>query len=149
MSTKMLSRRGSALPSVFDDFFKPWSNWFDDGGGSMSRTLTVPAVNVKETENDYNISLAAPGMTKEDFRIDVENNMLTISAEKEESKEEKEERYTREEYNYSSFTRSFNLPEDIQQDNITAKYQDGILYITMPKKEEAKKAATLHNIVVK
>jgi HSP20 family protein len=71
------------------------------------------------------VSLAAPGMKKEDFKIDVDGNMLTISSEKEETKEEKEKKFTRKEYNYSSFSRSFTLPDEVNKEKIDAKYEDG------------------------
>ena len=148
MSTKSLVKPGERFPSVFDDFFKPWNEWFTNSGLS-SKPLTVPAVNVVENRNEYKVSLAAPGMKKADFQIDVEGNMLTISSEKEETKEEKEKRFTRKEYNYSSFSRSFTLPDEVNKDKIDAKYEDGILKLVLPKKEEAKKAAISKHIAVK
>lgn len=148
MLTKALTKNGGTLPAVFDDFFKPWNEWFDLGSGVFNRTLTVPAVNIMETKDDFKLSFAVPGMKKDDFHIGIEGNMLTISSEKEESHEEKEDRFTRKEYNYSSFSRSFSLPEYVVKDNIQATYTDGVLHITLPKKEEAKKSLT-KNIVVK
>jgi HSP20 family protein len=148
MLTKALTRNGATLPTVFDDFFKPWNDWFDLGSGVLNRTLTVPAVNIMETKDDFKLSFAVPGMKKDDFHIGIEGSMLTISSEKEESHEEKEDRFTRKEYNYSSFARSFSLPEYVVKDNIQATYTDGVLHITLPKKEEAKKSLT-KNIVVK
>ena len=147
MSTRALSRP-TLMPSLFEDFFKPWSQWFDDGGFS-SRVMNVPAVNITENADHYNVSLAAPGLKKEDFKIDIDGNMLTISSEKEERKEQKEEKYTRKEYSYSSFSRSFTLPEDVKQEAIDARYQDGVLNLTLPRKEEAKRAVTTKNIAVK
>lgn len=144
MSTKDLIRRGETLPSVFNDFFKPWDKWFDTNSGSLSRMLTVPAVNIIEKQNHFEISLAAPGMKKDDFQIDVEGNMLTISAEAEERKEDKEGRHTRQEYNFTSFSRSFTLPEGVQKDKIDASYENGVLKLVLPKTEEAKKTATKH-----
>lgn len=133
MPTRALSRV-SPLPSVFDDFFRPFNEIFNSD--IMPRVTTVPSVNVTEKDNSFMVALAAPGLTKEDFKIDVEGNMLTISAEKEESQEEKEgERITRKEYNYSSFSRSFTLPETVQQDKIEARYENGVLNLTLPKKE--------------
>jgi HSP20 family protein len=137
MAANALMKPG-LFPSVFDDFFKPWNEWFDNGG-SLTRTATVPSVNVVENEQNYNVSVAAPGLKKEDFKIDLKGNMLTISSEKEEQKEEKEGKYNRKEYNYSSFSRSFTLPEDVNKDQIQAKYEDGVLNLTLPKKEEVKK----------
>ena len=149
MSTKALARNGSTLPNVFDDFFKPWNEWFNDGGNFLAnRTLTVPAVNITESKEDFKLSFAIPGMKKDDFNVAVDGNMLTISSDKEESKEEHENKFTRKEYNYSSFSRSFSLPEDVNKDNIQASYTDGVLTLTLPKKEEAKKA-TFKSIHVK
>lgn len=137
MSVKTLSTKWPGLGLSVKDFFEPWNDWFLDGG---FKTLTIPHVNVSEVEDSYTLSLAVPGMTKKDFIIDVEGNMLTISAEKEENKEEKEKSYARREYNYSSFSRSFTLPEEVVQNKIEASYQDGILKIILPKNEkEAKK----------
>jgi HSP20 family protein len=148
MSTKALSKVGM-LPTVFDDFFKPWNEWFDNGGSLMGRMMTVPAVNIVEDKNDYKVSLAVPGMKKDDFNIDVEGNMLTISSEKEESKEEKDEKYNRKEYSYSSFSRSFTLPEEVNKEKIEAKYEDGLLKLVLPKKEDVKKLAASKHIAVK
>ena len=86
MATQGLIKTGERMPSVFDDFFKPWNEWFDNGG-LWGRTMQVPAVNITEQKDDYLVSLAVPGLKKDDFKIDVEGNMLTISSEKEETKE--------------------------------------------------------------
>jgi HSP20 family protein len=136
------------MPSVFEDFFKPWSQLFDDSG-LVNRVLTVPSVNIKENGDHYTVSLAAPGLKKDDFRIDVEGNMLTISSEKEENKEEKDEKYTRQEYRYSSFSRSFTLPEDVKLEAIDARYTDGVLHIDLPRIEKAKNATASKRIAVK
>lgn len=144
MSTSNLSRREETLPSIFHDFFKPWDKWFDTNGGSLSRMLTVPAVNITEKQDHYEISLAVPGMKKNDFNIDVEGNMLTISAETKEQREEKDEKHTRREFNYASFSRSFTLPEGIVRDKIDASYENGLLKLTVPKTEEARKPASKH-----
>ncbi len=142
MSTKALARNGGNFPAVFDDFFKPWNEWFDTSSNLWNRMLTVPAANIIETKDDYQLSIAAPGMKKSDFDIAVDGGMLTISCEKEESKEDKEDQYTRKEYNYSSFSRSFSLPDEVSKDNIEASYTDGVLKLLLPKKEEAKKTLT-------
>ena len=109
----------------------------------------MPAVNIMETKDEFNVSLAVPGMKKEDFKIDLDGNMLTISCEKEEKKEQKEAKYTRKEYNYSSFSRSFTLPEGVNREKIDAHYEDGILKMTLPKKEEVKKLTSSKHISVK
>ena len=148
MNTRSLSKRIERMPSLFEDFFnKPLLDLFD--GGFSSRLKNVPAVNITERKDDYLVSMAAPGLKKEDFKIDVEGNLLTISSETEEQKEEKEERYTRQEYSYSSFERSFTLPDDINKDKIDAHYKDGVLELILPKKEEAKKMASSKQIAVK
>jgi HSP20 family protein len=144
MATKELSKRSELFPAFFDDFFRPWNDWI-----GMGRSITTPAVNIKENKNNYEVSVAVPGLKKNDINIDVEENMLTISCEKEESKEEKDERYTRKEYNYTSFSRSFTLPEEVIKEKIEAAYEDGVLRITLPKTEETKKAALSKHITVK
>lgn len=140
MGTLALSRATEALPSVFNDFFKPWNDWFENGN-VFGRTLNVPAVNITEGKNEYVLSLAVPGMKKDDFKIDINGNMLTISSEKEENKEEKDAAFTRREYNYSSFSRTFTLPEEIVKEKIEAKYVDGILKVALPVNEKVKQAA--------
>jgi HSP20 family protein len=120
--------------NVLDKFF----------GGDISDFMgdfagTVPSVNIKETKDDVKLDVAAPGMSKDNFKITLENNYLTISAEKQENRENKEEDYDRKEFSYESFQRSFYLPENmVLADKIDAKYTDGILHITVPKAEEAK-----------
>jgi HSP20 family protein len=98
-----------------------------------------PALNIKETDHHFEIELAAPGFTKKDFEVSVENGYLTIKAEKEDTKEAKEENYTRKEFSYNSFMRSLLLPENVLEDAIKAKYNDGILSFRLTKKEEVKK----------
>jgi HSP20 family protein len=138
MGTQLVTKPGSKLPSLFDEFFKPWNEWFDNGS-IMSRTMQVPAVNITEEKDAYHVSLGVPGMKKEDFKIDVDGNMLTISSEKEESKEEKDKKFTRMEYNYASFSRSFTLPDEVAKDKIEASYKDGVLKLTLPRMETASK----------
>lgn len=135
-------------PSVFNNFFKPWNEWFDRPA-LFDRVTTLPAINVKENSDNYTVSLAAPGLKKEDFKLDIEGNMLTISCEKEELEEEKEEKFTRKEYDYFSFSRSFTLPEDVKKEAIDARYEDGVLNIRLPRLEEAKKLAAAKTIAVK
>lgn len=144
--TKALTRVNDIFPEMFDDFFKPWNERFT--GNIWGKMLTIPAANIKENKDNYLISLAAPGLQKEDFHIDLEGNMLTINCEKEESKEEKDEKMTRNEYNFTSFSRTFTLPDEVMMEKIEANYADGILHIQLPKKEEAKKPAPMKNIKV-
>src|SRR5487761_2531148 len=147
MGTLALNKVADRMPSVFDDFFKPWNDLFD--AGLSGRIMNIPAVNITEHKDDYMVSLAAPGLKKEDFNIDVDGNMLTISCEKEEKKEEKEAKYTRKEYSYSSFERSFTMPDGVNKDKIEARYENGLLKLSLPKKEEAKKLAINKHITVK
>ena len=147
----LTKRNGSlinSLPSIFDDFLTKdlfdWSN----SNYSMSGT-TLPAVNVKETADSLVVEMAAPGMKKEDFKVELNNNMLTISSEVQQENENKEEdRYTRKEFSYQSFQRSFQLSrEAVDADNIQAKYENGVLHLTIPKREEVKqKPSRLINI---
>lgn len=148
MSTKALERTGK-LPVFFDDFFKPWNEWFDNGSSIFNRMLTVPAVNVSETKENFMVTLAVPGMKKEDFDIRMDGNMLTISCEKEETKEEKEKAFNRKEYNYSSFSRSFTLPEEVMKEKIDAVYENGELKLMLPKTEKARITETGKHIPVK
>jgi HSP20 family protein len=149
MRTLALSKAIEKMPFAFDDYFKPWNEWFDGESSNLwGRAMNIPAVNVTEHNKEYMVELAVPGMKKDDFKIDIDGNMLTISSEKEETKEEKEKKFTRKEYNYSSFSRSFTLPDEINKEKIDAKYENGILKIALPRKEEVKKI-TAKNIAVK
>jgi HSP20 family protein len=98
----------------------------------------LPAVNISEDRKNYNVEVVAPGFRKEDFKVDVADDILTISAESkhEASEEDKGKQYSRREYSHSSFTRSFQLPEDIKDDNIEANYSDGVLKLSIPKSEQ-------------
>lgn len=131
-----LIKRTDRLPFLFDDFFN--ADWF--GGSNLSKIgFNTPAVNVKETDNDFKVELAAPGLNKEDFNIELDNDVLTISSELKSEKETKEEgKYTRKEFSYQAFKRSFTLPETIDGTGINASYDNGVLAVTLPKKEEAK-----------
>src|SRR5690349_19830963 len=117
---------GSWLSDFFDNekFFD--SDWLKNRG--------LPAVNVKENEKNYEIEVSAPGRSKKDFKISAENGILRISSEQKEEKEGKEKDYTRQEFSYSSFTRSFTLPENANEEEIKASYADGILKLDVAKK---------------
>lgn len=143
MSTKTLMR----MPAFFDDFFRPWNEWFDDG--LTSRVGRIPAVNIEDKEEGYRLTVAVPGMKKSDFEIDVDGNQLTISCSNEESQTEKDARYTRKEYSYQSFERSFTLPDEVNRDRIDASYDNGVLSIMLPKKEEARKQQLSKHIAIK
>jgi HSP20 family protein len=148
MTSKALTRPVTSIPLLFEDFFKPLNNWFDYSS-PVGKMITVPSVNIVENPTDFKVSLAVPGMVKEDFKIDVEDDMITISAQKEENKEEKDEKFTRREYNFSSFSRSFTMPENVKQDAIEATYVDGVLQLVLPKKEEAKATVATRQIPIK
>ena len=137
----MLVKRNELLPkfpSFFSDFFdKEFADWANSNY-SLTNT-TIPAVNIKETKDNFVVKMAVPGMSKKDFKIDLTDNVLTISSEKKDEKEEKDGYYTKQEYSYQSFSRAFTLPKDVvDDDKITAKYENGELVLTIPKKEEAK-----------
>jgi HSP20 family protein len=134
-------RRNELLPglNLFDDFLSRdiW-NW---GLGNHSTTnTTLPAVNIRETVENFEVEMAAPGMSKEDFKVELDGNMLTITSEKKSEHQEKDgKRYTRREFSYQSFQRSFQLPKEVvDAEKIEAKYENGVLRLLIPKKEEAK-----------
>jgi HSP20 family protein len=132
LSTK---RNLPAFNSYFDDFFT--RDLMDFPLRKISST--APSVNIKEDETKFTIEVAAPGMSKTDFNVNIDGDTMTISSVKENREEEKNERYTRREFHYSSFQRSFTLPEDlINLDKITANYGNGILKVELPKLNEAK-----------
>lgn len=102
-----------------------------------NRSNHVPAANVKEDDNGFTIELAAPGMNKGDFEVHVEQDVLTLSAKVKSDDQKKEENYTRREFRFSQFTRSFKLPETVDTENISARYKDGVLSVSLPKNEKA------------
>ena len=128
----------NSFPSLFDNFFS--RDWMDWNSSNYSNTnTTLPAVNVREDDHEFTIEVAAPGMKKDDFKISLDNNQLSISSEIKRENESKDGKYSRKEFSYQSFQRSFRLPvELIDGDKISAKYNEGILCIHLPKKEEVK-----------
>ncbi|HEV8513953.1 MAG TPA: Hsp20/alpha crystallin family protein [Cyclobacteriaceae bacterium] len=127
------------LPSLLEDFFN--REWADSSLANKAFAATLPAVNVREDNDQFTIEVAAPGMKRDDFKVELDQNVLTILSHKEESQAEQNEitNYTRREFNYQSFQRSFTLPENkVEGEKIAARYIDGILLISVPKKEEAK-----------
>lgn len=127
-----------SIPSFIDNLFsRDWMDWSNLNFSSTNTTL--PAVNVRETENEYELEVAAPGMKKDNFKVNLDKDQLTISSQWNEEKSEKESDYTRKEFSYQSFQRSFTIPNHVVDgDKISAKYNNGILRVRLPKREEAK-----------
>lgn len=126
------------FPSMMDNLFS--RDLMDWSTSNFSNTnTTIPAVNIKETNDDFQIEVAAPGMAKKDFKINLENNQLTISSERKAEDQQEADNYSRKEFSYQSFQRTFNLADNlIDGDKISAKYCDGVLCIMLPKREEVK-----------
>lgn len=133
-----LARFSQQYPSLFDRFFE--NDLFDWSNRNFSATnTTLPSVNIKESIDDFEVEVAAPGFAKDDFKIELNRDMLTISSEKEINNEIKEgQQFTQREFSYQSFSRSFTLPNIVDSEKIGARYENGILRITIPKKEESK-----------
>ena len=137
----MLPVKSSLLPTVSRFFEDDWNNLFDWSNRNYSTfSTTLPSVNIKETGDAYLVEMAAPGMNKNDFQIEIHNNVLTIKYEsKNENELSEDENYTRREFCYHSFRRSFNLNKEVVDDaKIKATYKDGILNLSLPKKEEVR-----------
>lgn len=137
-----LMRTNNNLPSLIENFFGRDMNDFFNANHAVS---SVPAVNVLEHQDGFRIEVAAPGLKKEDFKLNLNHNNLTISAYQETRKDDQtneqstdREKYTRREFSYSSFQRTFTLPTSVDADSIKASYIDGVLTIELPKREEAK-----------
>jgi HSP20 family protein len=133
--TTLVKRNRAFFPTLVNDLFD--TNVFDLNGDTFkwSNAKLTPSVNVTETAKEFKVELAAPGLEKKDFKIEVENGILTISAEKQEEKEEKDKNWIRKEFSYNQFVRSFQVPETTLADKIDAKYENGVLKISLPKKE--------------
>lgn len=133
-----LVRYQNQWPGLFDRFFNNDFEGWNRNNFSMTNT-TLPNLNIKETKDSFLVEVAAPGFEKSDFKIELNNDLLTISSEKKVNNELKDgERITKQEFSYQSFSRSFTLPEHVDEEKISAKYENGILSIDIPKKEEAK-----------
>ncbi len=134
----LIKRNENWLPSVFDDMFK--TDWLGGTTNVNNIGTRIPAVNIQESEDNFVVEVAAPGKTREDFKIELDNDVLTISSEDKKEKEtsDKNGAYTRKEFSYSTFKRAFSLPESVDSDKISASYKNGVLEIALPKKEEAK-----------
>ena len=130
----VISKRTS-FPSLAEEFFG--RDLFNDLMG-WNREFTIPSVNIAEKNQGYFIEVAAPGLSKDDFKIDLEDHVLTISSKKEEKKEDKSENFIRREFNYTSFSRSFTLPEWVNEEKISASQKDGVITIELPRKDESK-----------
>jgi HSP20 family protein len=133
-------QNGDLMPSLTSDFFG--NRFFDTDLLSFEKDffdggIKVPLANVAETSKEFKVELSAPGFKKEDFKVEIEDDALVISAEREEENEDEKKDYKRREFSYSSFSRSFQLPENISEDKINAKYDNGMLRIVIPKKEES------------
>jgi len=148
MSTLVNVPKNGSLSNVNSGLNYPtWSNWIDSFfnnelpsvfNSNFNTGMTLPKVNIKETGDAYVVEMAVPGLKKSDFQIDLDNHVLSISTEMKEENEQKEDNYTRREFGYSSFKRTFTLPDSVDDSKIDAKYVDGILNIHLPKREEAK-----------
>lgn len=132
---------GSLFPGIVESFFNGdrfFNQSFfgkDPAFFEFDRSITIPDANIIENETNYQVEVAAPGLEKKDFKVEVQNGVLHVSAEKKDSIEEKEKNYHRREFSYTSFSRSFTLPENSNTDKIEAKYDNGVLQLTLPKKE--------------
>ena len=133
------------LPTITRRTFSPFlSNIFDDDFIPVmaNRTSSMPAVNIREDEKNFILELAVPGMEKNDLKIDINEDVLTISSETKNETEENKDGYKRKEFSYSSFCRSFYIPENVNREKIGASYKDGILNVELPKQEVEKNKIT-------
>ena len=133
------------LPTITRRTYSPFfSNLFDDDFFPVlsNRTSSMPAVNIKENDKNFTLELAVPGMDKKDLKIDITDDVLTISSENRNEVEEEKDGYKRKEFSYSSFCRSFYIPDNVNRDKIEASYKDGILTVELPKQEEDKNKIT-------
>ncbi len=128
----IIKRNDMAFPSLMNEIFKP--DWF---GGMENHRSTVPAVNIIDNDTNFELSLAVPGRQKEDFNIEIDDNVLAISAEVKNESDNLKENYTRREFGFTSFKRAFTLPDTVDTEKIEASYENGILHFVLPKKEEA------------
>lgn len=138
----LLIKTNGGFPTLLSDWLNPamlTSDFMDFDSEAPLQALrlgiNVPSANVAETPKEYLVELAAPGLERKDFRVAIDNHTLTISSEKSDEKKEEKDGYSRREFSYNSFSRSFSLPENVKETNIDAKYQNGILKISIPKKE--------------
>jgi HSP20 family protein len=132
-------KSGNLFPYWEDDFddnnFFGLGNFF--GRSPYLRGSHNPPANITETKNEFRLDISAPGLTRADFKVEVDDGLLIISSEKKEESNDEKENYKRREFSYSSFSRSFQLPDNVKEDDINAKYDNGVLHVTIPKKEIA------------
>lgn len=128
----IVKRNSVFFPSLMNDFIKP--DWF---GGTENWNSNLPAVNIKDNEKGFELELAVPGLKKDDFKVEVDNDILTISSEVASENKEAKDNYTRKEFSFASFKRAFTLPETVDGTKIDAAYENGVLKLTLPKKDEA------------
>jgi len=130
------------LPTITRRSFRPFymPNIFDEDlfAGLSNRPASMPAVNIKEDEKKYSLELAIPGINKNDLKIDMKEDVITISSEMKKESEENSDGYKRKEFSYSAFSRSFYVPENVNKEKIEASYKDGVLSVTLPKEDEQK-----------
>ncbi len=138
-------KRTENWPSFVDEFFNTdfWPSFLD-----VNTRYSVPAVNILEEDNEYRIEVIAPGIDKKDVKINLEDDVLTISSERKEENEEKNKHYMRREFNYTAFSRSFVVPEEVDAEKISAEHKNGILTLHLPKKEEVVKKTQKREIKV-
>lgn len=144
-------KSGSLVNRNSNSNFPTLFNWFDDFfsrdfpssfASNFNTGISLPKVNIKETDDAFIVEMAVPGLKKSDFQITLDNQVLSISTETKQETESNDETYTRREFGYSSFKRTFTLPESVEDDKIKANYNEGILSVHLPKKEEAKRKPT-------
>ena len=140
MTLQKINRRHNnslnGFDSFFNDFFQAPTHSTKTDSRKLVKSKSIPSVNIREAEKSFHIDLAVPGMNKADFKIEIEENKMTISSESESKEKEEMDNYARMEFNYSSFSRSFTLPENIEETKVSAKYEDGVLKVMIPKSKE-------------
>mgnify|MGYP005726838387 CR=1 FL=1 len=144
-----VAKNGSLANTNSNTLRKPWNNWFDEFfdrdinslfSSNLNQLVGVnPKVNIKESPDAFWIEMAVPGCSKSDFQIEVDHRELTVSSESQNEHQEKDKEYTRREFSFASFRRTFTLPDSVNDEKISANYTDGILKLHLPKKDEAKK----------
>ena len=136
MTLTKFRKNAPVLNPFFDNFFE--SDFFDNRNNG-----NLPSANIKEKEDQFEVELAIPGFDKDDVNIELNDNVLTVSSEKSDQSEEKDAHYSRREFQYSAFTRSFRLPDNVNEDDIKAKFNNGVLSVAIPKMKELKKSKSI------